>query len=532
MPLLDIRNLSLTLAGAPLLQDISLSLDAGEVVALVGESGSGKSLTALSIIGLQPDGSERSGQILLDGQDLASLSETALQKVRGAKIGMVFQEPLTALNPVMTIGDQVAETVRIHTGCSRKDGLAAARTALDSAGLPAPRFGLNLYPHQLSGGQRQRVAIAMATALQPRLLIADEATSALDPVNQAKVLDLLCGIAREHGMGLLLILHDLAVAQERADRVVLIHSGQRIETVPARNLTTAFSSEYGQGLLRDAVHAPDHGAITPADAPVVAEAINVTRLYDGPRRLFAKTPSVHAVDGVSLSICRGERVGLIGESGCGKSTLLRALIGLEPVQSGQVLLNGQDWATATTAQKKAMRRRMQPVFQDPGASLDPRWTVARSLAEPLHLLEPPPSPAEAKTLIAEALEQVGLPAAFASRLPHQMSGGQKQRVALARAIITKPDLLVMDEAVSALDVSVRARILDLLADLSARLDIALLFVSHDLEVVRRLTERVVVMETGKVVEQGPSETVLAQPAHPATQRLVAATPRLITEPTA
>lgn len=532
MPLLDIRNLSLTLDGTALLQDISLSVDAGEVVALVGESGSGKSLTAMSILGLQPDGAERSGQILLDDQDLIPLSDTAMQKVRGAKIGMVFQEPLTALNPVMTIGDQVAETVRIHTGCSRKDGLAAARKALDAAGLPAPRFGLSLYPHQLSGGQRQRVAIAMATALKPRLLIADEATSALDPVNQAKVLDLLCGMARERGMGLLLILHDLAVAQERADRVVLIRGGQWVETVPAHNLPRAFASEYGQGLIRDAVHAPDHGPSTPTDVLVVAEAIDVTRLYDGPRRLFAKSPSFRAVDGVTLSIRKGERVGLIGESGCGKSTLLRALIGLEPIQGGQVLLNSQNWATAPTAQKKAMRRRVQPVFQDPGASLDPRWTVARSLAEPLHLLETPLSPTEANARIAEVLEQVGLPATFATRLPHQMSGGQKQRVALARAIITKPDLIVMDEAVSALDVTVRARILDLLADLSARLDIALLFVSHDLEVVRRLTERVVVMEAGKIVEQGPSETVLAHPAHPATQRLVAATPRLITEPTA
>lgn len=530
MPLLDIRNLSLTLGSAKLLHDISLSIDSGEVVALVGESGSGKSLTAMSILGLQPDGAERSGQILLDSQDLIGLSDTAMQKVRGAKIGMVFQEPLSALNPVMTIGNQVAETVRIHTGCSHKQGLLAARKALDDTGLPAPRFGLGLYPYQLSGGQRQRVAIAMTTALEPRLLIADEATSALDPVNQAKVLDLLCGMAKARGMGLLLILHDLAVAQERADRVVLIRHGQMVETVPAGNLTAAFSSDYGRALIRDATHTPAHGTNRASDDTPVLQACNVTRTYQSPRHLFKKPVPLVAVNDVSLTIRKGERVGLIGESGCGKSTLLRALIGLEPVQAGQVLMGNQDWAHANPVQKKAMRRRVQPVFQDPGASLDPRWTVARSLAEPLHLLETPLTSEQIEARIAEVLEQVGLPANFASRLPHKMSGGQKQRVALARAIITKPDLIVMDEAVSALDVTVRARILDLLADLSARLEIALLFVSHDLEVVRRLTQRVLVMEEGRIVEQGDSETVLANPAHLATQRLLAATPRLMTEP--
>ena len=525
MPLLQIENLSLTLNDRPLLRGISLSVDAGEVVALVGESGSGKSLTALSVLGLAPDGAVHGGHIRLDGQDLLGADEKALQSLRGNRIGMVFQEPLTALNPVMTIGDQVAEAVRQHTRCSRREGLVAARKALDEAGLPAPRFGLGLYPHQLSGGQRQRVAIAMATALTPRLLIADEATSALDPVNQAKVLDLLCGMARDRGMGLLLILHDLAVARERADRVVLIRQGRGVETIEtAPDTPLAFTSDYGRDLIRDATHSPKIAQAS--SQTVVAEAREVVRTYPAPRRLLHRAPPARAVDGVSFSLSIGERVGLIGESGCGKSTLLRALIGLEPVQGGQVLMGGQDWASADAATRRSLRRRVQPVFQDPGASLDPRWPIGRSVAEPLHLLTPAPTPAQVDARVAEALTQVGLDPAFASRLPHQMSGGQKQRVALARAIITRPDLIVLDEAVSALDVSVRARILDLLADLSSRLGMALLFVSHDLEVVRRLTDRVMVMEAGRIVEEGATQTVLANPTHPATQRLVAATPQL------
>ena len=530
MSILDIRNLSLNLGSARLLSDISLSVGAGEVVALVGESGSGKSLTALSILGLAPPDSHITGQILLDGHDLLTFDEKAMQTVRGKNIGIVFQEPMTALNPAMTIGDQVAETVRIHTGCSRQEGHAAARRALDETGLTAPRFGLDLYPHQLSGGQRQRVAIAIATALTPRLLIADEATSALDPVNQAKVLDLLCHMARKKGMGLLLILHDLAVAQERTDRVVLIRSGQLVETVSARDLTSGLQSPYGQKLISDATHWPPLPTAPAATSEVVLQAEHVVRLYPAPRRLFKKSPPVRAVDDVSLTIRRGERVGLVGESGCGKSTLLRALIGLEPVQGGTVWLNGQDWAKANNATRRTLRQGVQPVLQDPGASLDPRWTIARSIAEPLHLLNSPLSQSQRDERVAEALSQVGLDTALANRLPHQLSGGQKQRAALARAIITRPDLIVLDEAVSALDVSVRARILDLLADLSSQMNMAFLFVSHDLEVVRRLTERVLVMDGGRIVEQGNTLSVLASPTHYATQRLVADTPRLISSP--
>ncbi len=534
MTVLEIRNLGLTLGAARLLDGISLNIAEGEVVALVGESGSGKSLTALSILGLQPDEAVLDGEILLDCQSLNSASEKEMLALRGARIGMVFQEPLTALNPVMTIGDQVAETVRIHTGCSRKDGLAAARKALDDVGLPAPRFGLNLYPHQLSGGQRQRVAIAMATALTPRLLIADEATSALDPVNQAKVLDLLCNTARQKRMGLLLILHDLAVATERADRVVLIRKGRMVETAPASALRSGLRSEYGQQLLRDALHQPNPKPEPVLDAPVVAAAENLTRIYDGPRPLFGRKAGTVAVDGVSISIRRGESVGLIGESGCGKSTLLRALIGLEPVQGGRVVLNGMDWASASNTERRAMRRAVQPVFQDPGASLDPRWPIWRSLAEPLHLLSPRPDQAEQDRRIEEVLHQVGLDPQMKHRFPHQFSGGQKQRIALARALMTQPDLIVLDEAVSALDVSIRAQILDLLGDLSKRLGIAYLFVSHDLDVVRRLTNRVYVMEVGKIVEEGETARVFDAPRHSATQRLLDATPHLepITEPSA
>ncbi len=526
MNLLDIRNLSLTLDGRPLLSGIELTVASGEIVALVGESGSGKSLTALSVLGLAPDHAQVSGELLLDGQNVLGLDDRALQKIRGRDIGMVFQEPLSALNPVMTIGDQVAEVVRLHSRCSRPQALAAARKALDAAGLSAQRFTLDLYPHQLSGGQRQRVAIAMATAMQPRLLIADEATSALDPVNQALVLDLLCDRAKTDNAGLLLILHDLAIARERADRVAVIQSGRIVETAPASVLGhSGLTSDYGRTLLRDALHVPAPRILPAPDAPVVAQAVDVVRTYTGSRKLFGKGPQIRAVDGVSLSIQSGESLGLIGESGCGKSTLLRALAGLEPVQAGRVLINGQDWATTSRASQRTLRQRIQPVFQDPGASLDPRWSVYRSLCEPLHLLASPPQ--NPRSLAVQTLEQVGLDDGFLDRLPHQMSGGQRQRVALARALMTKPDLIVLDEAVSALDVTVRARILDLLSQLTREHSIALLFVSHDLEVVRRLTDRVLVMEAGRIIEQGATETVFANPAHPATQRLLTDTPRLI-----
>lgn len=532
MAILDIRNLSLDFGATRILKGIDLAIHEGEIVALVGESGSGKSLTALSVLGLQPDDARLQGIIRLDGQSVLNAPDAIMKRLRGRKIGMVFQEPLSALNPVMTIGDQVAETVRIHTRCSRKAGLAAARKALDEVDLPAPRFSLKLYPHQLSGGQRQRVAIAMAAILKPRLLIADEATAALDPVNQARVMDLLCDIARKQKTGLLLILHDLALAYERADRVVLLRQGRIEENADRKALKTGLKSDYGQRLLRDAQHTPAPRPPIAPDAPVVAEAVGVTRTYGAPPSLFNRKPPVRAVDDFSLSIRRGESVGLIGESGCGKSTLLRALIGLEPVQSGRMLLGEQDWAKVDSTQVKAMRRRVQPVFQDPGSSLDPRWQAGRILSEPLHLVHPALSPEKSRARIETVMEQVGLNPALQHRYPHQFSGGQKQRLALARALITEPDLIVLDEAVSALDVSIRAQILDLLTDLSRRLGIAYLFVSHDLEVVRRLTDRVLVMEAGRIVEQGATETVLASPQHPATQRLVAATPRLLpnTEP--
>ena len=523
MALLEIDNLSVTIGEKPILRGVSLALEAGQVLGVVGESGSGKSMTALSILGLLPRGGNASGAIRFEGQDLAALSEAQLCRIRGARIGMVFQEPMTALNPVMTIGDQVAEVVRLHQGGSRRQALAAARRALDRVGLPPDRFPLNRYPHELSGGQRQRVAIAIAIVLSPRLIIADEPTTALDVTTQAQILDLLRRLVREDGAALILVSHDLAVVAEIADRVAVMKDGQIVEQDDTGALFANLSHPYTRALAADAARVPIRRGTPDLAASPVLEAKGVVRDYPGPRRFLRRTPAFRAVSEVSLEIRPGEIVGLVGESGCGKSTLLRTLLALEAPQGGQVELAGQPFSPAAP---RALRRHVQVVFQDPHGSFDPRWTVERLIAEPLHLLDARPTPTERRAKVEKVLAQVGLPAEAADRYPHQFSGGQRQRIAIARALIVEPSVIALDEAVSALDVTVRAEVLDLLARLSDELGLAYLFVSHDMGVVRGLTDRVLVMKAGKIVEQGPTAEVFAHPRHPYTARLIAATPNL------
>ena len=523
MALLNIQDLSVSIGDKPILRDVSLTLEAGQVLGVVGESGSGKSMTALSILGLLPHGGHVAGAITFEGQDLTALSEAQLCRVRGARIGMVFQEPMTALNPVMTIGDQVAEVVRLHQGGSRQQALAAARRALDRVGLPAELFPLTRYPHELSGGQRQRVAIAIAIALSPRLIIADEPTTALDVTTQAQILDLLRQLVREDGAALILVSHDLAVVAEIADRVAVMKDGQIVEQDDTAALFANLSHPYTRALAADAARVPIRRGAPDLTAPPVLEAKGVVRDYPGPRRLLRKGAAFRAVSEVSLAIRPGEIVGLVGESGCGKSTLLRTLLVLEAPQGGQVELTGQPFSPAAP---RALRRHVQVVFQDPHGSFDPRWTVERLVAEPLHLLDAKPSPAERRAKVEKALAQVGLPAETADRYPHQFSGGQRQRIAIARALIVEPSVIALDEAVSALDVTVRAEVLDLLARLSDELGLAYLFVSHDMGVVRGLTDRVLVMQAGRIVEAGPTAQVFAHPQHPYTAQLIAATPDL------
>ncbi|OAN74217.1 microcin ABC transporter ATP-binding protein [Sulfitobacter pontiacus] len=525
MSLLSIINLSVAIHRFNILQGVTLSVDAGEIVAVTGESGSGKSMTALAAMQLLPKGTQARGHIMLGDQDLLALPEAELCAIRGNDIGMVFQEPMTALNPVQTIGHQVAETIRIHDKTvSRHAAARQAAETLERVGLPNDRFPLSRYPHELSGGQRQRVVIAMAIALRPRLLIADEPTTALDVTTQAQILDLLKSLARDDGMGLLMITHDLAVVADMADRIIVMRKGEIVEQGHTQALLQTMRHPYTRMLFAASTHAVALPAAPPPQPLLKVE--NVSRDYALPRKtLFGKPGRFRAVDNVSFTLQRGERLGLVGESGCGKSTLTRALLGLEPVQSGSITLDG---AAVYSGSKPdlAVRRKMQVVFQDPFGSFNPRHRVDRLITEPFHLLPDPPKGRARSDAIADALTAVGLSPDDATKYIHEFSGGQRQRIAIARALIIRPDLILFDEAVSALDVSVRAQILDLLAALCSAYDLTYLFISHDLSVVRTVTDRVLVMKSGQIVEQGATADVFDRPQHPYTQKLLAAAPRL------
>ena len=523
MTLLAVDALSLSIHGQQILKNVSFDVRPGEVFGIIGESGSGKSMTAYAVTGLVPEGTKASGSILLKGQPLLNQSEKIMCGIRGAEIGMVFQEPMTALNPVQTIGDQVAETVLVHGTASRREARRIARQTLDRVGLPEPQFPLDRYPHELSGGQRQRVVIAMAIALQPKLLIADEPTTALDVTTQAQILDLLMSLVETDGMGLMLITHDLGIVANIADRIAIMRHGEIVETGDTSTLFAEMRHPYTKALFEASGHVPVRSAVTGGDHPVL-EVSELVRDYALPRKsLFARPGRFRAVDHVSFSIRRGENLGLVGESGCGKSTLTRAILALDPIQGGAIRIAGE--AVSTEARvARSIRRKMQVVFQDPYGSFNPRHKVERLVSEPFHLLDEQMSSNERRTRIVRALENVGLSASDGEKYIHEFSGGQRQRIAIARALIIEPDLIILDEAVSALDVSIRAQILDLLADLSSRLDLSYLFISHDLSVVRAITDRVLVMKEGRIVEEGETERVFRNPSHDYTRSLIAAAP--------
>ncbi|SMX45417.1 ABC transporter ATP-binding protein [Actibacterium lipolyticum] len=517
--MISLQNLSLAIHGTPILRDVSFDITPGQVFGLVGESGSGKSMTAQALMQLLPHGAETSGRAMLDGTDLLTTPEPQMCAIRGNRIGMIFQEPMTALNPVQTIGDQVAETLLIHGQATRGEALRIARQRLDRVGLPETRFPLSRYPHELSGGQRQRVCIAMAIALRPELLIADEPTTALDVTTQAQILDLLKGLVGEEQMALMLITHDLAVVAGMADHLAVMRKGEVVEQGPTETVFSEMRHPYTRQLFEASGHHPDSLA-KPQGTPLlqVKEAV---REYPVARTgLFHRPPPFRAVDGVSFVIKQGESLGLVGESGCGKSTLTRAILGLDPLQGGEIRLDGEA-VHAGQHMPAHMRRKMQVVFQDPYGSFNPRHRVRRLIAEPFHLTG---RPDDANARIDQVLEAVGLAPQDAGKFIHEFSGGQRQRIAIARALITRPELIVLDEAVSALDVRVRAQILDLLADLRGEFGLSYLFISHDLGVVRSITDRVLVMKAGQIVEHGETETVFTAPRHDYTKSLIAAAP--------
>ncbi len=546
--LLRVQGLSLAMPGADgpvtVVQELDLAVRAGETVALVGESGSGKSVTALAITRLLDDTGGRitAGRIdftTRDGArlDLVALDDAAMRRLRGAEIGMVFQEPMTSLNPVMRVDEQIAEAIRLHRGMDDAAALAEAKRLLDRVRVADAPRQLQRFPFELSGGMRQRVMIALAISCRPRLLIADEPTTALDVTVQAQVLRLLRELQAEYGMGLLFITHDMGVVAEIADRVAVLQRGRCVEQNETAALFAAPSHAYTRMLL-DAV--PMLGAladealprsfakdslpqdtVTPGAAPVLEVRGIATRFPV--RRGLRLRGRVHAVEQVSFAVRPGETLGLVGESGCGKSTTGRSIVRLELPDEGQVLLEGTDISRPSGADLARLHREIQVVFQDPYAALNPRLTLGYSIAEPIRthgLAKGDAIEARVRSLLAD----VGLPAEFAQRYPHELSGGQRQRVCIARALASEPKLIIADEAVAALDVSIRAQVVNLLMDLQRRHRLAMLFISHDMAVVERVSHRVAVMYLGQIVEIGPRQAVMQTPQHAYTQRLLAAVP--------
>jgi peptide/nickel transport system ATP-binding protein len=530
MSLLEIRNLSLDIGGTPILRDIELSIETGEVIGLVGESGSGKSMTALSVMRLLPEAARASGRILFNGADLLAASEDQMNALRGDDIGMVFQEPMTALNPLKTIGEQVAEGIRWHTGANRTDAETLARKMLNRVGLPPEKFPLSRYPHELSGGQRQRVVIAIACALNPKLLIADEPTTALDVVLQAQILELLRDLVDESRMGLLLISHDLAVVTEMADRITILRGGEVMEAGETAKTLSAQAHPYTRQLAQASMHVPErptHNSTSAASSAPLLSVTGITKDYPARRTsLFHRPPPVRAVDNVSFMLGEGHSVALVGRSGCGKSTLARMILALDEPTSGTIAFRGETITGHDQASLRSARRDMQVVFQDPYGSFNPRRTVEWLVAEPLHLLDKKPGKAERRELVSQALHEVGLKSSDMQKYPHEFSGGQRQRISIARAIITRPKLVVADEPVSALDVSIRAQVLDLFAELNQKLGVAYLFITHDLTVARAITDEVMVMHEGRIVEAGRTVEVLSHPQSEAARALVDAAPDL------
>jgi len=522
---LEARDLTVTLPETPgnpaVLKGIDVTIRAGETVCLVGESGSGKSVTSLAIMGLLPDALRvAGGTIQLQGRDLLPLTQAEMRDLRAARVAMIFQEPMTALNPVLRVGDQIMEVMELHTDLSAAERRRRAVAIMEQVHLPDVERIFRSYPHQLSGGQRQRIMIAMALVLEPVLLIADEPTTALDVTTQKQILALIDELQRDHGTAVLFITHDMGVVAEIADTVYVMKQGEIVEHGAVETLLRSPQADYTRKLLK-AVPSLSPREARPQAADAVLRVERLNKIYGG-GGILRKLPQAHAVRDVTFALSRGRTLGIVGESGSGKSTVARCIMRLIDPSSGRILLDDADIANLSRGALRPHRQKLQVVFQDPMRSLNPRWTIGESLIEgPLNYGA---SRADAMAEAARLMGVVGLPADALARYPHQFSGGQRQRIAIARAVMMRPDVLVADEAVSALDVSVQAQVLDLLDQLQRDLGIAIVFITHDLRVAAQICDEVIVMQRGAVVEHGPAGEVLAAPAHPYTRALIEAAP--------
>ena len=506
----------------PAAKNLSYEIAAGEVLAIVGESGSGKSASSMALLGLTPQNGRVFGSVKLAGEELVTAPPKRLRELRGSGIAVIFQEPMTALNPVYTIGFQIMETLRVHFNFTNDKAKQRAIELLTMVDLPDPEKAFNSYPHQLSGGQRQRAMIAQAISCDPKLLIADEPTTALDVTIQAEILDLLRELHKRLNSAILLITHDMGVVADLADRVLVMKDGVMVEQGSSRQIYKNPQQIYTQQLLAAVPNLGQGAAIAakPASkADLVLSLKNVDIEY--PKR--GRVPAFLAAKNINLEIAKGEVVGLVGESGSGKTTVGRAAVGLLSVKSGSLIVAGKDISNTKKSELRQLRSKLGIVFQDPGSSLNPRWSISQSIAEPL-VLSKQFSKDQASKRIDELLDQVQLPISYRNRYPHELSGGQRQRVGIARALALSPEFLVADEPTSALDVSVQARVLELLKDLQKDLGFACLFVSHDLAVVDFLADRIAVMNHGEIVEQGDKNQILRNPQQDYTKRLIAAVP--------
>ncbi|HEV2897887.1 MAG TPA: ABC transporter ATP-binding protein [Pseudaminobacter sp.] len=534
-PLLSVRDLSVAFSQGgrttAAVDHISFDIAKGETVALVGESGSGKSVTALSVLKLlpYPPASHPSGQILFQGNDLLAKGENELRKVRGNKITMIFQEPMTSLNPLHTIEQQIVEILALHQGLGDRQARTRTLELLNEVGIREPQKRLQAYPHQLSGGQRQRVMIAMALANEPELLIADEPTTALDVTVQAQILELLAGLKARKGMSMLFITHDLGIVRKIADRVCVMTNGKIVETGPTKEIFDNPQHGYTRHLLAAEPKGQPPAADTSAKTVMSGDGVKVW--FPIKQGFFRRTVDhVRAVDGIDVTVRAGQTLGVVGESGSGKTTLGLALARMISSE-GKIHFNGRDIDRLSFNEMRPLRRELQIVFQDPFGSLSPRMSIAEIIEEGLKIHEPKLSAEDRDRRVVDVLKEVGLDPETRFRYPHEFSGGQRQRIAIARAMVLNPRFVMLDEPTSALDMSVQAQVVDLLRNLQAKHDLAYLFISHDLKVIRALANEVIVMRNGKIVESGPAKQIFEAPQSDYTRALISAAFKIETAPT-